>query len=176
MRVNRIPLAVVAAVMVMVPPACQSSEPTPATTSLAGGVYVPSVDAEYVDLCGDRSKPVTESGGLPAWAYDARSIAGTWILSDQSNAVAQVSVNVEGQAQFSVLWLFANPPSQVSDLSVVAISPSGERVKGKNLRSVAPGFLQSVFWTAEGGCWDVATSWDSEEATIRTFVALSASR
>lgn len=157
-----------AALIVTAAAACESSQPF-ASTSTVGQSSV--LETGYVDTCGGRSQQVGEDVQLPAWAAAARSMAGPWLISDESNAVAKLAESVEGQNRFSVLWLFNSPQRQASDFEITAIRPSGGVVDATDVTSSAPGFVVSEFTGIDGGCWTITASWGSEEATLRTFVS-----
>ncbi len=144
------------------------------TTTDASDPTTPRADLEtarYVDLC-DGSEVV--KGEFPGWAWKARSLSGRWTLTEQANAVVRISSSVEGypQGEKSALWLFADPPSDILDLSVVAIEvTTGERVDATSLSQGAPGIFRSVLRLPNPGCWELRASWGTHEATSRTYVA-----
>ena len=172
--------AMLAVVVAVVAASCSTeiADPSAATirttTTDASEPTTPGSDLEtagYVDLC-DGSEVV--EGELPDWAWKARSLMGSWTLTEQANAVVRISSSVEGypQGEKSALWLFADPPSGILDLSVVAIEvTTGERVDAASLSQSASGFFRSVLRLPNPGCWELLASWGIHKATARTFVA-----
>ncbi len=144
------------------------------TTPDASEPTTPGSDLEtarYFDSC-DGSEVL--EGELPDWAWKTRSLMGSWTLTEQANAVVRISSSVEGypQGEKSALWLFADPPSGILDLSVVAIEvTTGERVDAASLSQGAPGIFRSVLRLPNPGCWELRASWGTHEATSRTYVA-----
>ena len=141
-----------------------TTDPSEPTTP---GSYLET--AGYFDSCDGSEVAEPE---LPDWAWKARSLSGRWTLTEQANAVVRISSSVEGpQGEKSALWLFADPPTNILDLSVVAIEvTTGERVDAASLSQSAPGFFRSVLRLPNPGCWELRASWGTHEATARIYV------
>ena len=138
-----------------------ASEPTTPGSDLETARYVDPYDGSEV------AEPE-----LPDWAWRARSLHGRWMLTKQANAVLRITSSLEVRGEKSALWLFADPPSDILDLSVIATEcTTGERVDAASLSQGASGFFRSVFHLPNPGCWELQASWGTQTATALTYIA-----
>lgn len=152
--------------LVLAPSTTSSTEAEHASRVLVDQAVVINVDE--LEEC-RLSLQTVPNVDLPEWAHAARLIAGRWLLVH--GAIALPSIDPE-RPQFSILWHLETPPSDPTDFTATATTPSGEEVEAIDLQQTAPGFFRSTFALQEPGCWLVRAEWKETETQLRFLTNL----